>query len=175
MGSKWGRGQPASNAVEFFKIATSEFFLSRFEKSAFWKMKSPVDFFLFNFFNCLLALALDFRPKNTCAKFGGEIRNNEAVRTRKHPCSAFFIQYYALFLTPIEIPDSQYEMAYACCLLGVFRRAESAPSARLRRSSIPQFGGWPLRRHHRCHASSQPNNNIHSDHRSDTTRRKAAT
>ena len=85
MGSKWGRGQPASNAVEFFKIATSEFFLSRFEKSEFWKMKSPVDFFLFNFFNFLLFTQQDIGAKNTCAKFGGEIRNNEAARTRKHP------------------------------------------------------------------------------------------
>ena len=48
-------------------------------------MKSPVDFFLFNFFNFLLFRDLDIRPKNTCAKFGGEIRNNEAVRTRKPP------------------------------------------------------------------------------------------
>ena len=110
MGSKWGRGQAASNAVEFFKIASSEFFLSRFEKLAFQKFQSPVDFFLFNFFRILLDLSLDFGAKNTCAKFGGEIRNNEAARTRKHPYTVFFILillYFTLFLTPIEIPDSR--------------------------------------------------------------------
>ena len=48
-------------------------------------MKSPVDFFLFNFFKFLLFAQQDIGAKNTRAKFGGEIRNNEAARTRKHP------------------------------------------------------------------------------------------
>ena len=56
-------------------------------------MKSPVDFFLIGFSEKWKVFIVDLGAKNTCAKFGGEIRNNEAVRTRKHPLPLFFIQY----------------------------------------------------------------------------------
>ena len=140
MGSKWGRGQAASNAVEFFKIASSEFFLSRFEKSAFRKFQSPVDFFLFDFFGLFLDAHLEIRPKNTCAKFGGEIRNNEAATTRKHPLWQFFIRILCSLSHSnrnTRFAKLEWHMPVACW--GYFvapLRAPSAPGAALLNTPI---------------------------------------